>query len=87
MLQLGKKIVFCKILYFTTFDRLDFQPLEEEYGTLGLLNILNGINIANPWPMYAATRAYLKNIYYKISHFTTFANILTLSSYKKTGQP
>ena len=27
---------------------------------MGLLNILNGINIANQWTMYAATRAYLK---------------------------
>ena len=40
---------------------LDFQPLEEDWATSGLLNILNGINIANLWPIYAAIRAYFKN--------------------------
>ena len=41
--------------------RIDFYPLEEDWPTLGLHNILNGINIAKQWPMYAAIRVYLKN--------------------------
>ena len=41
---------------------LDFQPLED-WATSGLLNIPNGINIANPLPM-----AYLKIKFCEISH-------------------
>ena len=48
----------CILRSFTFYNFcwiLDFQPLEGHWATSGLLNILNGINVANPLPM-----AYLK---------------------------
>ena len=54
---------------------LDFQPLEEDWATSRLLNILNRINIVNPLPM-----AYLKIVFCEISQFTAFARDLIFSS-------
>ena len=31
---------------------------------MGPFVILNGINIANPWPMYAVTVAFFKEMYF-----------------------
>ena len=37
--------------------------------------ILNGINVANLWPIYAAIRASLKIAFCEISHFTTLSRL------------
>ena len=55
---------------------LGFQLLGKDLATLGLLNILNGINIANPCSMYTGTR---KIVFCEISYFTIFQNIFRAS--------
>ena len=64
MLQLGAYFKNCILWNFTLYNFcwiLDFQPLEKDWATSGLLNILTWIDIANLWPIYAAIRAYFKN--------------------------
>ena len=63
MLQLGhfKNCILRNFTFYNFCWILDFQPFEEDWATPGLLNILNGIDIANLWPIYAAIRAYFKN--------------------------
>ena len=63
-------------VYYNFCWRLSFQPLEENWATSGLFNILNGINIGNLWPIYAAIRAYFKNSILKSFAFYNFCWIL-----------
>ena len=60
MLQLHraylKKFILRNFGFYSFCWRLGFQLLEKDLATLSLLNILNGINIANPCPMYTGTR-------------------------------
>ena len=46
----------------------------------GLFNILNGINITNLWPIYAAVRVYLKNCVLRNFAFYNFCWILDFQS-------
>ena len=60
MLQLRraylKNFILRNFAFYSFCWRLGFQLLDKDLATLGLLNILNGINIANPCPMYTGTR-------------------------------
>ena len=71
----SKKMYFA-FVYYNFCWVLCFQPLEENWATSGLFNILNGINIGNLWPIYAAIRAYFKNSILKSFAFYNFCWIL-----------
>ena len=51
-----KNCILWNLAFYNFCWKPDFQPLEEDWATSGLLNLLNGVNIANPLPVYAATR-------------------------------
>ena len=70
-----KNCILRNFVFYNFCWILDFQLLEEDWATSGLLNILNGMNIANPLPM-----TYLAILFYEISHFTAFARELIFSS-------
>ena len=57
----SQKHVLRNFVYCNFCWRLSFQPLEEDWVTSGLFNILNGNNTANLWPIYVAIRVYFEN--------------------------
>ena len=69
-----KKSILRSFAFYNLCWILDFQPLEEDWAISGLLNTLNGVNIANPSPM-----AYSKIVFCEIWHFTAFARDLIFS--------
>ena len=74
-----KNCILRNFAYYNFCWRLTFQPLEEDWATSGLFNVLNGINIANLWPIYAAIQAYFKNCILRNFPFITFAEYLIFS--------
>ena len=60
-----KKCILQNFVNYNFCWRLSFQPLEEDWATSSLFNILNGINTVNLWPIHAAIRAYFKNCFAK----------------------
>ena len=62
---------------------LDFVPWEEDWATSGLFNILNGINIANLWPIYAVTGAQLKNCILRNFSFYNFSENIVFQQLKE----
>ena len=56
-----KYCILRSLAFYNFYLRLDFQALEEDWATAELLKIPNWINIANPLPIYAATRAVPEN--------------------------
>ena len=74
-----KNCILRNFAYYNFCWRLTFQPLEEDWATSGLFNVLNGINIANLWPIYAAIQAYFKNCILQNFPFITFAEYLIFS--------
>ena len=71
-----KKCILRNFSYYNFCWRLSFQPLEEDWATSGLFNILNGINIGNLWPIYVAIKAYFKNCILRNFAFYNFCWIL-----------
>ena len=73
-------------LIFSSQKRMS-RPKVDHWSTLGLLNILlnilNGINVANPWPMYAATRMFLKYCIWQNFLFYRFSKYLGSQPYQK----
>ena len=67
------KYIFRNFAYYNFSWRLSFQPLEEDWATLGVLNTLNGINIVNLWLIYTAIRAYLKNCILQLTAYNCIA--------------
>ena len=59
-----KKCILRNFSYYNFCWRLSFQPLEEDWATSGLFNILNGINIGNLRPIYSAIRALFLKLYF-----------------------
>ena len=81
-----KNCILWKLAFYNFCWRLDFQLLELDWATSGLVNILNRVDIANPLPIDAATRAYLEIVFYEILHFPTFARDLVFSLSKSIYQ-
>ena len=78
-----KKSILRNFVYYNFWWRLSFQPLEEDWATSGLFNILNGINIANLWPIYVVVRAYFKNCLLRNFAFYRFSKYLGFQPLKK----
>ena len=74
-----KNCILRNFAYYNFSWRLTFQPLEEDWATSGLFNVLNGINIANLWTIYAAIQAYFNNCILRNFPFITFAEYLIFS--------